>query len=87
MPVMGEQVIVPEQDIHPAFERSHPHIAVAVPVGGMDGVITQAGAIYIIVGIVIKLPVNRIKDVQSSILHADPDIPAVVFTQGIDHVA
>ena len=54
MPVMMEPSFLPVIDIHTPGKGADPHIPIAVPVGGMEGVIAQAGIIHIIVQVIVK---------------------------------
>src|SRR5258708_11446228 len=87
VPVMGKSGGIFFVDIHPAGEGSYPHIPDIVLIGGMDGVIDQAGPVDLIVLVMLQDIRSGIVNAQACILQSYPQVALIVLSPGIDGFA
>jgi len=86
MSVMGEASGIRFKDVHSTGEGAQPHITGFIAVGGVDGIIAEAGEVDIVVFVMGEFFRLRVADIQSPVLESHPDILLIVFADGIDDI-
>lgn len=86
MLIMSETAGIPAHYIHASRKSPYPHITIAVPVCRMNGIIAQAGIVYVVMKIIGKMTGDGIVDAKPPVLQADPQIPFFPFAQCIYHI-
>ena len=87
MPVMNKLAGISFMDIQTAGECAYPHIADVVHIGSMDGVVTEAGGVDVIMHILPECVGIGIVDINTGIFQCYPQAVVGIFTYSKQRVA